>query len=223
MVKTIPKSARYAVIIILFAIALFAFLLFLYRCICAWGYTPLEDHNNNDNINNGDRETDTDNRAQQDTNGGGDIEVGVIRNPIFDLADDNDDEDGDAAAYRGHGHSNRISNNDRSAQSQSRSPQLTLERLHPQQQQWEARGDERPEDDMSDSASVFTANDNDELAETVNVERIERAGWLLKKATSLKKNWQKRWFFVLDGKLYYVHKPALLVGKRDVRAICVGT
>ena len=59
------------------------------------------------------------------------------------------------------------------------------------------------------------------LEETVMIIGIDKAGYLMKKSTGINKNWLKRWFFIKDGKLFYVHKESDLVGKKDNAAVPV--
>jgi hypothetical protein len=61
--------------------------------------------------------------------------------------------------------------------------------------------------------------EKDPFKETVLITGIEKAGYLMKKSTGINKNWLKRWFFIKDGKLFYVHKQSDLVGKKDIAAV----
>lgn len=57
--------------------------------------------------------------------------------------------------------------------------------------------------------------------ETVIISGLDKAGYLMKKSTGMNKNWLKRWFFIKDGKLFYVRKQSDLIGKNDIAAVPV--
>lgn len=57
-----------------------------------------------------------------------------------------------------------------------------------------------------------------ESLENVLTEGICKAGYLKKKSTGLRKGWLIRYFFIKDGKLFYVHEGEELIGKRNVSA-----
>jgi hypothetical protein len=67
-------------------------------------------------------------------------------------------------------------------------------------------GEKDEEDDLSESL------------ENVFVEGISKSGYLRKKSTSLRKDWLVRWFFIKDGKLFYVHRHTELEGRRNINA-----
>jgi hypothetical protein len=48
--------------------------------------------------------------------------------------------------------------------------------------------------------------------ETILIEGICKAGYLKKKSTSMRKDWLIRWFFIKDGKLFYVRRHTDLIG-----------
>ena len=60
-----------------------------------------------------------------------------------------------------------------------------------------------------------------ETIENVFLDGIVKAGYLKKKSTSMKKDWLKRWFFIKDAKLYYIHKPTDIIGKKNIQAVLV--
>ena len=53
------------------------------------------------------------------------------------------------------------------------------------------------------------------------MEGIVKSGYLYKKATNIRKDWLRRWFFIKDSKLYYIHKPSDLTDHNDIKAVLV--
>jgi hypothetical protein len=189
----LSKGGRDAIIVVLFAIAIVGFAVFLYRCIRGWGYNTLQGQSQDEH---GDVETHTynnhlhaesdDSRVRGHTNGGR-IEFGDVSNPMFVSTNITDDEDDDDTVTK------------------------TPHNI---------------ELDFDDSESVFTVNytnnEHTETLDSIQADKISKAGYLLKQSTNLAKDWQRRWFFVVEGKLFYVHKPADLTGKKNFQAVCVG-
>lgn len=69
--------------------------------------------------------------------------------------------------------------------------------------------------------SIFFGEDEKESFEPVVLEGILKAGYLYKKATSLKKDWLRRWFFLKEAKLFYIQRPTDLIGMTKIDAVLV--
>lgn len=61
-------------------------------------------------------------------------------------------------------------------------------------------------------------DDHGDTIEKVYIEGICKAGYLKKKSTGIGKGWLKRFFFLKDGKLFYVYKHTDLIGHNEVNA-----
>lgn len=57
--------------------------------------------------------------------------------------------------------------------------------------------------------------------ENVSLDGIVKAGYLFKKSTNIRKDWLKRYFFIRQGKLFYVKSHLDLVNKTQIQAILV--
>ena len=71
--------------------------------------------------------------------------------------------------------------------------------------------------------SILIEDDSEKnaLKETISITGLDKSGYLMKKSTGINKNWLKRWFFIKDGRLFYVHKQSDFIGKRDIAAVPV--
>eukprot|EP01038_Epipyxis_sp_PR26KG_P008997 gene8997-12137_t len=79
---------------------------------------------------------------------------------------------------------------------------------------------------LSGKSQVDDGEDGEDHHEELQVEQVSvtsivKAGYLYKKATNLKKSWLSRWFFIIDGKLFYTYKQSDLVGKKHITAVPV--
>ena len=75
--------------------------------------------------------------------------------------------------------------------------------------------------DVEKGNVMDTENDDDyqgETLEKVFTEGICKAGYLKKKSSGIRKDWLIRYFFIKDGKLFYVHEGEELVGRKHVNA-----
>lgn len=75
--------------------------------------------------------------------------------------------------------------------------------------------------DVERGNSMDTENEEDyqgETLENVFTDGISKAGYLKKKSSGIRKDWLIRYFFIKDGKLFYVHESEELVGRKNVNA-----
>jgi Arf-GAP/coiled-coil/ANK repeat/PH domain-containing protein len=76
-------------------------------------------------------------------------------------------------------------------------------------------------DNSNDNSPNDGLEEEQEESEQVFLEGIVKSGYLFKKSTSIRKDWLRRWFFIKNGKLYYVHKSNDILERKDIQAILV--
>lgn len=77
-------------------------------------------------------------------------------------------------------------------------------------------GGDSPKGDSTRSSDTVSEN-----VVNVNVTDVVKAGYLMKKAVSLKRGWLKRWFFIKDGQLFYTHKNTTVTKDKNIYAVLV--
>lgn len=61
-----------------------------------------------------------------------------------------------------------------------------------------------------------------DTVQNIKLVGILKSGFLFKRSTTGRKEWLKRWFFIMsDGKVYYVHRPEYMLDKSHVDATLV--